>query len=117
MTKEKLREAQKEKKEIRSDFDANWNIKTRKCRNVLKKLNYEMRVLRSEQRKKNSTKINWLLTKYRKDCGIEFSVPEDVKVFKNVHVFDPAFKVPETVTKFEPKVVIIRSYLSNLISI
>ena len=105
--KEKLREAQKERKDIRSDFDKNWNIKTRKCKNVLKKLNHEIRVLRSKQRKKNSEKIDWLLTKYRKDRGIVFSVPEDIQSFKNVNVFDPAFKVPDAVTKFEPKVVII----------
>ena len=104
---EKLREAKKEKARVLDEFDRSFGIRSRKCKNFFKELNQEMQLLRSEHKKKNSAKIKWLLSKYRKESKEAFTVPEDVKDYKNLKVFDPNFVVPQEVSNFEPEVVII----------
>ena len=105
---ERNREAKKCKECKRGELHLLYGKNTRRVKNVLRKLNREMRMLSAECRSKNKMKIEWLLNKYRPDSLKEnnnFVLPEDVKQFENAKIFDPKFVPPEDVHK--PEVIVI----------
>ena len=64
---EDVRKAMKEKERAKKELDQHYGINSRKCRNVVKKINKEMRTLLAAKREKNNKKVDWLLKKYRKE--------------------------------------------------
>ena len=56
---EQNRQAQKAKECLKDEIDLMYGIKTRRVKNMLRKLNKEMRLLRSELKTKNKKKVSW----------------------------------------------------------
>ena len=104
---ERYREAKKAKECKRHELYLKFGPKSRRCKNVLSKLNREMNELRANIRSKNKDKVAWLLSKYREDSKNNdgFTVPDDVIQYQNVKIFSPDFQVPETDQK--PEILVI----------
>ena len=64
---EDVRKAMKEKERAKKELDQHYGINSRKCRNIVKRINKEMRKLMAAKRDKNKKKVDWLLKKYRKE--------------------------------------------------
>ena len=92
---ERHREALKAKESKRNELDSLFGLRSRRCRNVMRKLGREMRILRSKLSIKNKAKVEWLQQKYREDSSIDnFVLPEDVSKYKGVKILSPNFVVP-----------------------
>ena len=104
---ERYREAKKAKECKRHELYLKFGPKSRRCKNVLSKLNREMNELRANIRSKNKDKVAWLLSKYREDSKNNdgFTVPDDVIQYQNVKIFSSDFQVPEIDQK--PEILVI----------
>ena len=115
MMKEKLtdaeeafRKAKKEKEKIRLELNARYGINSRRSRNIVRKLNKEMRQLTSDLQSKNNKKITWLLKKYRDSDENDFTMPTDLnQLWSSIKVFDPKYEIPDSVKEDKPTVAII----------
>ena len=108
--KERCRIAKKDKESKRKELDLLYGLNTSRCRNVFKKVNKEMQEFKSEQLKKKSEKVKWLLSRYKReteDNKINFHVPGDIEEYKNIRVFDNNFSVPEDVKNYQPEIAVV----------